>query len=117
MAQSSPQPQSVDTAIYARVNPLPSPAMSSSSGELHLYIDSDGSSPSINLEPTSSSQELLTQGHQPPTQASTAITTHTVTVPQSSQLHLPSWADEVEQSGNSTPETVVPNWAASGRIP
>ena len=117
MAQSSPQPQSVDTATYARVDPLPSPATSSSSGELHLYIDSDGSSPSINLEPTSSSTELLIHSHQPPTQASTAITPHTVTVPHSSQLHLPSWADEVEQSDNSTPETVVPNWAASGRIP
>ena len=30
MAQSSPQPQSVDTATYARVNPLPSTATSSS---------------------------------------------------------------------------------------
>ena len=30
MAQTSPQPHSVDTANYARVNPLPSPATSSS---------------------------------------------------------------------------------------
>ena len=32
---------------------------------------------------------------------------------------IPSWADEVataKQSGHSTPETVVPNWANSGRI-
>ena len=48
MAQSSPQPQSVDTTNYARMNPLPSPATSSSSsGALHLYIDSDTSSPSV----------------------------------------------------------------------
>ena len=40
IAQSSPQPQSMDTADYARVNPLPSPATSSfSSGELDLYIE------------------------------------------------------------------------------
>ena len=39
-----------------------------------------------------------------------------MTAPQSSQSHLPSWADEVEQSGDSTPDTVVPNWATSGRI-
>ena len=115
-AQSSPQSQSVDTAFYARVNPLPSPATSSSSGELHLYIDSDVSSPSIKLGPTSSPQELLMQSHQPPTQASNAIPPYTVTMPHSSQSHPPSWVDEVEQSGNSTPETVVPNWAASGRI-
>ena len=60
MAQSSPQPQSVDTANYARVNPLPSPATSSSSsGELHLYIDSDTSSPSVPTGSQSSSQEVL----------------------------------------------------------
>ena len=56
MAQPSPQPQSVDTANFASVNPMPSPATSSwSSGELHLYIDSDTSSPSIATGPTSSS--------------------------------------------------------------
>ena len=71
MAQSSPQPQAVDTATYARLNSLPSPATSSSSsGELHLYIDSDGNSPSQNPCPASSSQELLLQGNQPPVQAS-----------------------------------------------
>ena len=117
MAQSSPQPQSVDTAIYARVNPLPSPATSSSSScELRLYIDSDGNSPSLNPGPTGSSQELLLQGNQPPVQISSIAPSNTVTVPHSSQSHLPSWADEVEQSGDSTPDTVVPNWAASGRI-
>ena len=58
VAQSSPQPRSVDTANYARVNPLPSPATSSSSsGERHLYIDSDTSSPSVPARPQSSSQE------------------------------------------------------------
>ena len=62
--QSTPQPQSVDTANYARMNSLPSPATSSaSSGELHLYIDSDTSSPSIVVGPPSSSQELLLQGN------------------------------------------------------
>ena len=63
MAQFSPQPQPVDTENFASVNPLPSPATSSwSSGELHLYINSDTSSPSIATGPTSSSQELLLQG-------------------------------------------------------
>ena len=63
MAQSSPQPQSMDTANNAWVNLLPSAATScSSSGEFHLYIDSDTSSPSIAVGPTSSSQELLLQG-------------------------------------------------------
>ena len=117
MAQSSPQPQSVDTTMSARVNPLPSPATSSSSsGELRLYIDSDGNSPSLNRGPTSSSQELLLQGDQPPAPISSIAPPNIVTVPHSSQSHLPSWANEVEQSGDSTPDTVVPNWAASGRI-
>ena len=62
LTQSSPQPESVDTANYARVNPLPSPATySSSSGELHLYIDSDTSLPSVPVGLQSSSQELLLQ--------------------------------------------------------
>ena len=58
--QSSPQPPSGNTANYAWVNPLPSPA-TSSSGELHLYIDSDTSSPSIHVGPLCSSQEPLLQ--------------------------------------------------------
>ena len=63
IAQSSPQPQSVDTAKYAWVDPLPSPATSSSSsGELHLYIDSDMSSLSVSVGPQSSSQNLSLQG-------------------------------------------------------
>ena len=117
MAQSSPQPQSVDTANFARVNPVPSPATtsSSSSGELHLSFDSDTSSPSVPIGQTSSSQELLLQGHQPPPQAPTAPTTQTPQ-PTFPQTHVPSLADEVEQSGHSTPETVVSNWAYSGRI-
>ena len=108
MAQSSPQPQSVDTANYARVNSLPSPATSSSSsGELRLYIESDTSSPSVPAGPQSSSKELLLQGTsqvpQPLRLFSAAQTA--VSAPR---------ADEVataEQSGHSTPETVVPNWA------
>ena len=116
MAQSSPQPQSVDTAKYARVNPLPSPATSSSSGELHLYIESNTSPPIAQTGQVSSSQELLLQGnvqapHPPP--SSTAAPTE---APQ--PTNLPSWADEAaaEQSGRSTPDTVVPNLAYSGRI-
>ena len=113
MAQTSPQPQSVDTANYARVNPLPSPATSSSSsGELHLYIDSDKIPPTVPSGQHSSSQD-------PPSPL--ISTTHTA-VPSTQPpmtTHIPSWADEVataEQSGHSTPETVVPNWAYSGRI-
>ena len=83
MAQSSLQPQPVDATNYVRVNPMPSPATSSSnSGEIHLYIDSDTSSPSIHVGPPSSSQEPLLQGDhtvsQPPplfTIASTATST------------------------------------------
>ena len=117
MAKSSPEPLSVDTANYAPVNTLPSTATSSSSsGELHLYIDSDTSSPSVQLGQTSSSQELLLQEHQPSTQTSTVTTPYTMTIPPISQSHVPSWAEEVEQSGHSSPETVVPNWAFSGRI-
>ena len=80
MGKSSPRPQSVDTANIARVNPLPSPATSSSSsGELHLYINSETSSPSVPVGPQSSSQELLlqetSQVPQPPPLFSTAHTT------------------------------------------
>ena len=116
MAQSSSQPQSVDTTNYRRGNPLPSSATSSSSsGELNLYIDSDTSSPSVAVGPQSSSQMLSLHGDslvpQPPTLFST---THTAV---SSQLppqptSVFSWAEEVakaEQSGRSTPETVVLN--------
>ena len=99
MAQSSPQLQSVDTSTYARVNPLPSPATSSSSsGELNLYIDSDGNSSSLSPGPTSSSQELLLQGNQPPVHIFSIAPVNTVTVPHSSPSNLPSWADEMEQS-------------------
>ena len=76
IAQSSQQPQSVDTANYARVSPLPSPAtFSSSSGGHHLYIDSDTSSPSVPVGPPSSSQEL--HDSQPPKTFGT--TQHAVT--------------------------------------
>ena len=88
MAQSSPHPQSVNTAIYARVNPLLSSATSSSSsGELHLYIDSDTSSPSGQVRPPSSSQELLLQGDHtvadpPPIFTSIFTQLHTQRLPQ-----------------------------------
>ena len=123
MAQSSPQPQSVDTANYARVNPLPSPAnFSSSSGELHLYIDSDTSSTSVPTGLQSSSQEPLqgtSQVPQPPPLFSTAHTAVFTAQPPIPPTNIPSCNDEVataEQSGHSTPETVVPNRAYSGRI-
>ena len=117
MARYSPQPQSVDTANYGRVNPLPSfPTSSSSAGELHLYIDSDTSSPSIAIGQAISSQNLgLLQTSYSPSLNSTV---HTVSVSQlpPQQTSIPSWADEVDQSGHSTPETVVPNWPYSDRI-
>ena len=121
---SSSQPQSVDTANYARVNQLPSPATSSSSpGELHLYIDSDKSLPSVPVGPQSSSQELLLQGDnqvpQPPPLFSAAHTAVSTSQSPPQPTSIPSWADEVattEHSGRSTPETVVPNGAYSGRI-
>ena len=124
IAQSSPQPQSLDTANYARWNPLPSPATSSSSsGGLHLYIDSDTSSSSVPTGQQSPSQELLLQGTsqmpQPPPLLSTAHTAVSTAQPPIKPTNIPSWTDEVataEQSGHSTPETVVPNWAYSGRI-
>ena len=109
----------MDTANYGRVNPLPSSAISSSSsGELHLYIDSGTSSPSDPAGPHSSSQELptLSQVPQPPPLA----TQTTASAQQPIQpTNIQSWVDEVttaEQSGHSTPETVVPDWAYSGRI-
>ena len=122
MAQSYPQPHSVDTANYARLNPLPSPATSSSSsGDLNLYIVSGTSSPSVPTGLQSSSEELLFHGQvpQPPQLFSTAHTAVFTTQPPIQPTSIPSWADEVatvEQSGHSTPETVVPNWAYSGRI-
>ena len=125
MAQSLPQPQSVDTANYARLNPLPSPATSSySSRELHLYIGSDMSSPSVLIRPPSLPQELLLQGDQsvsqpPPTFETTQHTVTHTSQPPLQTTSLSSWADEValaEQSGHSTPETVVPNGAYPGRI-
>ena len=115
MAQSSPQPKSVDTANYVWVNPLPSPATSSSSaGELHLYIDSDTSSPWVPVGQQSSSQELSLQGDsQVPQPIPLFSTTHTAVTsqPPPQPTSIPSWNDEVatwEQSGRSTPETVVP---------
>ena len=114
------QPQSVDTVNYAQVNPLPSPATSSSSsGELHLYIDSGTSSPSVPALPHSSSQEpqRITEVPQPPplSTAHTAVLTQQPLQP----TDVPYWADEVataEQSGHSAPEMVVFNWAYSGTI-
>ena len=71
---ASLQSQSMDSATHARVIPLPSIAtISSSSGELHLYIDSD-TSPPTQMGPTSSSHELLISSQ---------------TVPQSQQLLFP----------------------------
>ena len=124
MAHSSPQPLSVDTAYFARANPLPSPASSSSSsGELHQYIDSDTSSPSVPVGPQSSSQYLLLQGTnqvpQPPPLFFTAHTAVSTSQPPPQPTSIPSWADEVataEQPGRSTTKKVVPNWAHSGRI-
>ena len=123
MAYTSPQPQSVDTANYAQVNTLPSTATSSScSGELYLYIDSDMSSPSVPVGPQSSSQELsLQRDSQVPQPPPLFSTTHTAdsSQPPPQPTSIPSWADEVaiaEQSGRSTPETVDPNGAYSGRI-
>ena len=123
MAQSSPQ--SVDTANYARLNPLPSPAnSSSSSGEIHLYSQKDTSSPLVPVGPPSSSQEVLFQEDNQVPQPPLIFETTTQTAipisqppPQPTSIH--SWADEVataEQSGRSTAEIVVPNWAYSGRI-
>ena len=62
----------------------------------------------------SSSQELQgsSQVPQPPPLISTARTAVSTTQPPIQPTHIPSWADEVataEQSGHSTPETVVPN--------
>ena len=94
MAQSSPQPQSVDTVTYARVKPLPSPGTISTSGELRRYIDSDGRSPSLNPGPTGSSQELLLRGSQQPPPITSVAPPYTATVPHLSQSHLPSWRTE-----------------------
>ena len=124
MVQYSPQPQSVEMVNYARVNPLPSPAASpSSSGELHMYVDSDTSSPIVPVAPQSLSQELLLQGTsqvpQPTSLFSTAHTAVSVSQPPTQPTTIPYWADEVataEQFGRSTPETVVPKWAYSDRI-
>ena len=117
-----PYSHSLWTLNYARVNPLPSPATScSSSRELHLYIESDTSSPSVPVGPPSSSQELLLQGDQrvqqpPPIFATTTnIPTSTSQLPPQPTT-ISSWAAIAEQSVRSTPETVVRNWAYSGRI-
>ena len=122
-AQSSPQPQSVDTANYARVNPLPSPATSSSSSSQSTCRLSDTSSPSVPVGTHSLSHEPLLQGSsqvpQPPSSFSithTAISTAQPPPQQTQQTSISSWADDVEQSGTSTPETVNPNWAFSDRV-
>ena len=123
MTQSFSQPQSVDTANYARVRPLPSPATSSSSsGEHHLYIDTDTSSPSVPVGPQNSSQQLSLQGDSHvPQPLPLFSTTHRAvsSQPPPQPTSIPTWADEVatvEQSGRSTPETFVPNWAYTERI-
>ena len=112
-------------ANYAQLKLLSSPAASSSSsGELHLYIESDTSSPSAPVGPPSSSEELLLQGDQPVPQPPSTFgtTTHTsipTLQPPPQSTSISSWADEAaitKQSGRPTPETVVPNWAYSGRI-
>ena len=124
MAQSSPQPQSVTTAIYAWANALPSSATSSSSsGELHLYIENDMSFPSVPVGPRSSSQELPPHENQLVPQPPLIFGTTTQTAIPKSQpppqsTSISSWADEVaiaEQSRHSTPETVFPNLAYFGR--
>ena len=115
MAQTSPQPQSLDTANYARVNPLPSTATSSSSSsELHLYIDSNTSPPTVPTGQHSSSQEP-----QPPSLTSTAHTAVPSIQPPIPTTHIPSCAEKratAEQSCHSTPEAVIPNLDYSGRI-
>ena len=119
MVQTSPQPQSVDTANYARVNPLPSPATSSSSSDkLHLYIDSDTSSPTVPAGLQSSSQELqgTSQVPHPPPLISTAHTAVSTTQPPIQPTHIPSWVDEVATAEQSGHEMVVYNWANSVRI-
>ena len=119
MAQTSPQPQHVNTINYARVKPLPSPTTSSSSsGELHLYIDSDTCSPPTQTGPHSSSQEPLPPGSSQTSQPPSFLTIHTIipTTRHPSHSTTNPWASEVKHSGTSTPETVIPNWAFSGRV-
>ena len=56
---------------------------------------------------------------QPPPLFSTAYTAVSTTQQPPPPTSIPSWADEVataEQSGRSTQETVIPNWAYSGRV-
>ena len=119
MAQTSLHQQSVDAAKYARVNPLPSPATSSSSsGKFHLYINSETGLPFVPTAQRSSSQELQAPSQVPQlphAQLHTAVSTQQPPQP----TNIQSWADEVataEQSGHYTPKAVVPNWAYSGRI-
>ena len=52
---------------------------------------------------------------QPPPLLSAVNTEHSSQQP-TQTTQIPSSADEVEQSDHSTPETVIPNWAYSGRI-
>ena len=66
ISQAFAKTQSVDSATYARVNPLPSPATSSSSsGEVQLYIGGDPSSHTAPTAQLSSSLELLIEGQKP----------------------------------------------------
>ena len=104
-AQPSPQPQSLNTTNYARVNPLPSPATSSS-----IFF---------NTESSSSTPTRLPQSDTPPPIFKPISTATSAALTHSQPSTTPSWADEVakaEKSSRSTPETVVPNWAYSGRI-
>ena len=120
MVQTSPEPQTLDTANYKRVNPLPSPATpSSSSSELHLYFESDTSSASVLVGSRARLKSFFFQGDQPAPQPAniiqpTSYFPSSVPQPPTQPPQSSSWADEVanaEQSGQSLLETVVPNWA------
>ena len=69
--------------------------------------------------PSQFDSQGTSQVPQLPPLISTAHTAVSTTQPPIQPTHIPSWADDVataEQSVHSTPETVVPNWAYSGRI-
>ena len=75
---------------------------------------------SVHVGPRSSSQEPLLQGDSQVSQPAPLFSiAHTaISTPQypPQQTSIPSWADEVEQSGTSTTEIVVTNWACSSRV-